>query len=605
MAYDVARERSDNDTVTVQAQAVTPRLTRRRVLALGGLAGLGALLAACGGTPSTATAPAANPSPTTGSTGGSPTARAGGASSSPAATAPASGASGGKLVIGANIDDIITFDPGVHYEVTSQQIMGAIYESLVAQYPPDLSTFQPVLAKEAPTKENGGVSADGKTYTFKLRENVKFHSGNAMTADDVVFSMKRLKFLQKNPSFLTDPFSTKDAVNVQAVDPLTVRFTLTEPNVAFLAYLATTNTVVVDAKTVKANGGTDAPDAATADKAKEYLDQKSAGTGPYKLTAFKLKEEVVIEKNATYWREPAAFDQIVLKYIKDSGTSLQQLQAGAIDIAQNLDADAIAGLKGNNNIAVIEGNGLNITYLALNTDQAIGDVVADKRVRQAIGYSVDYDGIIKGLRKGAAVQPATLIPLGLLSTDKAQSLAYKSDVNKAKSLLKEAGAEGKTVKLTFGSGGSSGGIANDTLSAKLKADIERSGLKVELAPQEPQQRLADFRAAKLQFTFSGWSPDYVDVHTYAEPFGMTGGVAAKRVKYSNPKVDELLKQGLVESNTQKRADIYLEIQKLMVEDAAFLTLFQDVFQVAMKKNVGNYQIHPIFLVNLYALKRGA
>src|SRR5205085_135770 len=157
----------------------------------------------------------------------------------------------------------------------------------------------------------------------------------------------------------------------QAVDPLTVKFTLTDPNVAFLSYLATTNTVVLDAKTVKANGGTDAADAKDTDKAKSWLDQNSAGAGPYKLTSYKNKEEVV----------------------------------------------------------------------------------ADKRVRQAIGYSVDYDGLIKGLKKGAAVQPATIVPLGLLSADKAQQYAYKTDVTKAQGLIKDAGATSKSIKLTYGAGG--------------------------------------------------------------------------------------------------------------------------------------------------------
>lgn len=593
------------------------RLTRRQLLAVGSVTGLGALLAACGGASAPATSAPAAATTSAGSAATAPaatmasgpaTAVASPGTASAASTAPSGASSpavagGGRLVIGANIDDIITFDPGIHYEVTSQQVMGAIYESLVGQYPPDLNTFVPVLAQEVPTVANGGVSADGTVYTFKLREGVKFHSGNPMTAADVVFSFKRLAYMKKNPSFLTDPFTTNDTVGVEAVDPLTVRFTLTGPNVAFLAYLATTNTVVIDSKTVTAKGGLDTPAAKDGDKAKEFLDSTSAGTGPYKLTSFKLKEEVTIERNAAYWRQPAAFDQIVLKYIKDSGTALQQLQAGSIDIAQGLDADAIAGLKGNNALTVVEGNSLNLGYLALNNDPTVGDVVSKKEVRQAIGYSIDYDGIIKGLRKGAAVQPATVIPLGLLSADKAQQFAYKTDVAKAQGLIKGAGADGKTVKLTYGAGSTLSNIQSDTLAAKLKADIERCGIKVDLAPMEPQQRLADFRAAKLQSTFSGWSPDYVDVHTYAEPFGSSSGVAAKRVKYSNPKVDDLLKQGITETDPSKRAAIYLELQKTMVDDAAFLVLLQDVFQVAMKKNVTGYQIHPIFLVNLYALKR--
>jgi peptide/nickel transport system substrate-binding protein len=426
-----------------------------------------------------------------------------------------------------------------------------------------------------------------------------------MTADDVVFSMKRLAYLKRNPSFLADPFVSADGKpNVEAVDPLTVRFTLNEPNVAFLSYMSTLNNVVLDSKVVKTKGGLDTPDAKDNDKAKDWLDQHSEGTGPYKLTSFKSKEEVVADINATYWRTGGVYDQLILRQIKDSGTSLQQLKAGTIDIAQNLDADAIDSLKSDANFTVFQGNSLNHAYLALHTSTAVGDTLSDKRVRQAVGYSVDYDGLIKGLKKGAAVQPATIVPVGLLSADKAQSLAFKTDVNKAKELVTQAGAAGKTIKLTFSAGINVEGIQSDTLAAKLKADIERSGLKVDLTPVESQQRLADYRASKLQFTFSTWSPDYVDVHTYAEPFAASAGVAAKRVGYTNTKVDELLKQGLVEADVQKRSSIYEEIQKILVDEAPFLVLYQPSFQVAAKKSVTNYVIHPVLLVDLLQLKKG-
>lgn len=220
------------------------RLSRRDILKRAAMFGfsataVGALLAACGGTTSTATtAPSARPSAATSAAASSaPASTAPAASAAASSAAPASGAAGGgKLVIGTDLNDVLTFDPGTHYEIVSSQVMGAIYEGLVGQYPPDLTKYTPILAKEVPSKENGGVSADGKVYTFKLRENVKFHSGNTMTADDVVFSMKRLGYLQRNPSFLADPFTGADKkVNVEAVDPLTVKFTLTDPNVAFLS----------------------------------------------------------------------------------------------------------------------------------------------------------------------------------------------------------------------------------------------------------------------------------------------------------------------------------------------------------------------------------
>ena len=603
-----------------------PTCRLRRYAALAFLALIvPSLLAACGGSsaatatpaatkaaattgaaPTTAPASAATTAPSVAATTGSPAAAA---TTAPAAVASpgASGTTaaakpGGQIVMGRNINDLITFDPGHVYEISSNPIMAGAYETLVFQNPPDLTQYVPVLAKEVPTVQNGGVSADGKTYTFKLRDNVKFHTGNTMTADDWVFSMTRLHYLADNPSFLADPFSTDTAVNVKAVDPMTVAFTLTAPNVAFLSYMATNNTVVLDSKAVKAKGGTDAPNAKDTDKAKDFLDQNSAGTGPFILKSFTIKDQVVMDKNPNYWREPAKYDRFIMKQMKDSGTEQQQLEAGAIDIANDLDPDAVAQLDKSGKYTLTKGNTLDHVYLALNTAPDVGGPLANKLVREAIGYAIDYDGIINGLLKGAAVRPPTIVPIGLLGVDK-QPQMYKTDLNKAKDLIKQANAVGQTVKFTYGAGDVIEGVALDTLAPKLKADIEQTGLKVDLAPVEPQQRLADYRAGKLQFTVSSWSPDYADVHTYAEPFGKTGGAAAKRVKYSNPQVDALLAQGLTETDSAKRADIYGQIQKIIQDDAPFLVLEQPVAQIVSKKVITGYVYHPVDLVNPYLLAR--
>ena len=566
----------------------------------------GAAPTTAGAAPTTAAASAPSTAPTAATTAGSPAAAtsAGGApAASPAASGTTTAAkSGGQIVMGRNISDLITFDPAHVYEISSNPIMAGAYETLVFQNPPDITKYEAILAKEVPTAQNGGISADGKTYTFHLRENVKFHTGNTMTADDWVFSLRRLHYISDNPSFLADPFSTKDAVNVKAVDPMTVSFTLDAPNVAFLSYLSTNNSVVVDSKAVKAKGGTDAPDAKDTDKAKDFLDQNSAGTGPFILKSFTLKDQVVMDKNPNYWREPAKIDRFILKMMKDSGTERQQLEAGAIDIANDLDPDAVAALAKNNNFTITKGNTLDHVYLALNTSPDVGGILSNKLVRQAIGYAVDYDGIIKGLEGGAAVQPPTIIPIGLLGVDKVTPM-YKTDLNKAKDLIKQANASGQTIKFTYGAGDVIEAVALDTLAPKLKADIEQIGLKVDLAPVEPQQRLADYRAGKLQFTVSSWSPDYADVHTYAEPFGKTGGAAAKRVKYSNPAVDALLDQGLKETDPAKRADIYAQIQKTIMDDAPFLVLLQPVAQIVSKKTITGYVYHPVDLVNPYLLAR--
>lgn len=576
------------------------------------------LLAACGGDAvvptgtaqavattasgaATSAAPAVNAASTTvtgAATSAAPTVNAAATTISSAA-APAAAKSGGQLVVGVSFADFLTFDPQHFYEINPTPVHAGAYEPLVAQNPPDLTKYVPVLAKELPT-----VSADGKEYTFKLRENVKFHTGNTMTAEDWVFSLTRLRNLQDNPSFLTDPYSTKDKVNVVAVDNLTLKITLTDPNVAFLSFLATAPAVVIDSKAVKEKGGTDAANAKDTDKAKEFLDQNSAGTGPYIIKSFKQKEEVVVDKNPNYWRAPAKLDRIIWKAVEGSGQQQQQLEAGTIDIAEGLDVDAVANLQKSGKFIVVTGNTLNHTYLALNTDKDVGGVLADKRVRQAIGYAIDYNGIIKGLLKDQAVQPPTVVPQGLLSVDKVTP-KYKTDLNMAKDLVKQANAVGQTIKFTIPAGASYDGITTEVWASKLKADIEQTGLKVEIVPVEPQQRLSDYRAAKLQFTISSWSPDYADVHTYAEPFGKSTGAAAKRVKYNNPDVDNLLAQGLKETDVAKRSDIYVKIQNQMMEDAAFLVLDQPKAQIVMNKSVTGYAYHPVYLFVPYDLAKTA
>ena len=587
------------------------RMSRRDVLKRAVALGLGApviasLLAACGGNNGAqTTAPATSrtgggASPTSAGTtsAATPTKATGGATQP-----PSSAGAGGTFVIGRNLDDLITFDPGIVYEISSSPIMYAVYGTLVFQDPNDLTKFVPMIASEVPTAQNGGISADGLQYTFKLRQGVKFHTGNEMKAADWVFSMRRLHFLRKNPAFLADPFvkankddPTKDQVMVEAVDDYTVRFTLVEPNAAFLAYMASLNNTVLDSTFLKGKGALDTPDAETKDTAQEFLNQNSAGVGPYKLTSFKNKEEVVLERFADYYGDKPAYEKVVFKYIVDSGTALQQLEGGAIQLAMELDAEAIKSLN-KANFDVAEGNSLNHAYLALHNDPTVGGPLADIKVRQAIAQAIDYDAFVNNLRGGAAVRPATAVPLGLLGADKVEPDKWVRNVEAAKALIAEAGVGGQEITFTYGSGSSYDGVSNETIAAKLQADIEAIGLKVRLNPMEAQQRLQDYRDAKLQFTVSTWSPDYVDVHTYAYPFGGVAGQApSKRVAYVNETNTKLLGDGIKELDPAKREQIYVQIQQNMRTDATFPILWQPVFQYAMQKGIAGVRIHPVALL---------
>jgi peptide/nickel transport system substrate-binding protein len=128
-------------------------------------------------------------------------------------------------------------------------------------------------------------------------------------------------------------------------------------------------------------------------------------------------------------------------------------------------------------------------------------------------------------------------------------------------------------------------------------------LTVSLNPMQGAERLEEYRAGRLQFTFSGWSPDYPDVHTYAEPFGASTGSAAKRVGYVNPAIDELLAQGIAELDEATRKGHYVEIQRILVDDAPFLVLYQTVDRKPSTTKVQGAATHSVYQIQLrYASK---
>jgi peptide/nickel transport system substrate-binding protein len=494
----------------------------------------------------------------------------------------------------------ITLDPGWIYEINAQAGMILNYEPLYLL--PDSTKpteFNPLLAAEMPR-----VSEDGIEVTIPLRPGVKFHSGNEMTADDVVFSWNRLKNIKFQASFLALDYWD----NVEAVDPLTIKITLKSPNAAIVPILASTPLAVSDSKLLKENGGTDAEDADQTDTAKDWINAgNSAGTGPYRLTAWDITGEIVLEKNSEYWGEPPKLDRIIWRNIVDANSELQAVQAGEADIAYYLDPDTAQSVEDDENLQLLSGPTLAIEYLAMHTQEDPGGPVSNPAVRQAIGHAIDYEGIINGLMQGAAIQPATIAPEPLLGTVDIQDKKYVQDLQRAQQLFDESGVAPAEITLTYAAGGTGeGGLDLETLCSKLQADIQRiEGLTVTLNPMDAATRLEEYRAGKLQFTVSPWTPDYADIHTYAEPFGRTDTAAAKRVGYSNPEVDEMLDVGIAEADPEKRSAIYQEILSTIIADAPFLVLYQPIDRKPASRAVQGATTHSVYMLNLRNASKSA
>jgi ABC-type transport system substrate-binding protein len=214
---------------------------------------------------------------------------------------------------------------------------------------------------------------------------------------------------------------------------------------------------------------------------------------------------------------------------------------------------------------------------------------------------------VNGLSGGASIHPATIVPIPLLGAEDVLPLAYTLDLARAQEAFDASGVGPVEITLTYGAGASSAtGVSLDTYLAKIKDDLEQiDGLTVNLSPMPQAERLQAYRDGALQFTFSGWSPDYPDVHTYAEPFGKTGGAAAKRVGYTNPRVDELLDLGIAEADPEARKAIYVEIQEILIDEAPFLVLEQVVDRKPASVAVQGVTTHSVYQLQLrFASKTG-
>jgi peptide/nickel transport system substrate-binding protein len=244
---------------------------------------------------------------------------------------------------------------------------------------------------------------------------------------------------------------------------------------------------------------------------------------------------------------------------------------------------------------------MNQVYMAVNTSAEVSKELADKRVRQAVSYAIDYDGIIKGLIRGTGEQPPAMIPLGILGVDKA--MARKRDVAKAKQLLADAGLpNGFTVKMNYWTSPLLN-VPTEPLAAKLQQDLAAAGIKVTLEPKERSVMIAEYRAGKPQLMLASWTPDYLDPDPWADAFYKKGGAAAKRVLYDNPKVVDLIATAKKEQDPKKREGLYKEIQKIAMEDVPFIILIQQKSYVGLNPAIKGYAIHPIWFVTLAKLSR--
>jgi peptide/nickel transport system substrate-binding protein len=479
------------------------------------------------------------------------------------------------LVIAMNIDGVITLDPGYMFEIEPQVIMGQTYDYLVETLPADLNKFEPRLA------DSWDVSDDGLIWTFHLHPGVKFASGNPLTAEDVRFSWMRLINIKGSGSYY---LAMVDKIEV--VDDLTLKVTLKYPSPEFLSAVGTTLCGVVDSKVAKEHGASDAADADTTDKAKDFIDQQSIGSGAYIQTSWVPKSEIVMEANPNYFRGAPKIDKIIIKNATDPTTALQMLQKGEVDIVYMLDRDLVDQAKADPNIVIVPGQMYNMEYIAMTSNPELSKPLSNKTVRQAVLKAIDYDGIIQGVLNGYAITNAGVIPSGVMGVD--PNAMPVRDVEGAKALLAEAGyPDGFDAELAYGTS-----AERDLVAAKLQADLAEVGINVTLKPLELSVYFTEARAQHLSFLIGPFATDRMDPSNWTTYMSYPDSGVSMRMFYNNPESVRLADLIAKEMDPNKRAQEVTDLEKVWAGDAWAKMLYQQQQIVAMSNKVQGFEFHP-------------
>jgi peptide/nickel transport system substrate-binding protein len=496
------------------------------------------------------------------------------------------------LVIAHAIDDMITLDPAEAYEFSGVEVVSNIYDRIVLFEPDDLTKLV------GGTAESWTVSADGHTFTFKMRPGLKFHSGNPVRAQDAAFSLQRVIKLDKTPAFIIEQLGwTKDNVDtmVKAVDDATLQFTVTD-DFAPSFVLALMNSVVgsvVDEKVVMEH-------VANGDYGNTWLKTNSAGSGPFVLRSWKANESVSLEAFPGYRSGAPKMKRVFIRHVPEPAAQRLLVEKGDADIAVDLTPDQVAGLAGNKDVTITTVPRAALHYLALNLKTP---ELANPKVREAMRYLVDYKGMADTFLKGQAKVHQAFWPSGFWAS--LDETPYSLDPAKAKALLAEAGYP-NGFELTLDASNSA---PYTNIAQSVQATMAQGGIKVNILPGEQKAVITKYRARQHQMLLIYWGPDYMDPHTNADSFARntdnSDNPKTKPLAWRNswyiPEISQMTAAAARERDSEKRAEMYEALQRKVMTEGPFIIMLQDSKQIALRNNVKGLVMGPTSDVVFYRL----
>jgi oligopeptide transport system substrate-binding protein len=477
----------------------------------------------------------------------------------------------------------LTLDPAISADMSSHTYVMQIFSGLV-RLDQELNIV-PDIAESLPEE-----SPDGKTYTFHLRQGVKFHNGREVKAADFKYSWERACDPDIGSgtaaTYLGDIVGAKDMLagktgeisGVEVLDYYTLRVTIDAPKAYFLDKLSYPTAFVVDRDNVESGD--------------EWWREPN-GTGPFKLREWKPGLRLILERSQVYYGEPAKLEQVV--YLL-SGVPMALYETGKIDVAPvylaYIDEASDETNPLHQELAVTPE--LSLYYIGFNTAQPPFD---DVNVRRAFCLAVDKERIGKVILKDMVNEAEGILPPGMPGYNEAlEGLDY--DVEKAKELIAASkyGDVSNLPPITLTVDGYGNSIPS-YLGAIIQEWQQNLGVEISVRQLETENFLYNLKQEKDEMFTMGWIADYPDPHNFLDILFYTGS-ENNIFEYSNPTLDALLDQAAIEQDRAVRLAMYQQAEQLVVDDAPCLPLFHDTNYILVKSYVKGYELSPLGIPDL-------
>ncbi len=487
-------------------------------------------------------------------------------------------AGGGTLVYGMPADHDI-LDPHatggwITYHVTYQ-----IFESFVKEDLTEADLTTPNLVPGLATSWD--VSDDGLDYTFHLRADVKFHDGTPFDADAVLFNFSRFwdkespNYYEKSAAFVSA--YTQWIKAIEKIDDMTVKVTLTQPNYEWLrtGLQSYGQPLMLSPASVKEHGD-------------EGIALNPVGTGPFKFVEREQGVKTVLARNDDYWGRKAKLDRVIFRPLEDPATRVNALRTGEVNLIGVPPWDDVKELKDEGFVLTTNDNVPNYLFIHLNFKHPI---LKNKKVRQAINHAIDKEGLVREIYAGTGRVENGMLSPGTFAYDPKVKNFYPYDPGKAKQLLAEAGyPDGFSINwdiFQYGTG--------ELVESWIQRDLKKVGIDVKIQKFEWIAYLRRWAAGMTEdvaMNHINWGMTYPSFIRIVASCGSFPPNGVNSGWYCNEEVDRLMDQAVMQKDQAKARGIYQKINQIMMEDAAFVPVIDDLQPMFLAPNVKGFVNPP-------------